>query len=1285
IVDSPTKVDSNGDLEYTRSVTDFHQKFPKAGKVEAIRTCKASNDDEYCDGDKLSSRTVTYHEKTTASDSLYWIVAKDDTSITYPLAGGTKELSRSETSIAYADLDIYGNISKVVSQINNGFSTVKVTKEFDFDTTDTSWRNKLDYNTVQYETVTGSAVHETSLDPIKKVKTSYTWTDERLPDLVTTEPLLPANDSGKKVVVDTDYNVYGLPTEVSTYESGNLNDARKVSTTYSDDGSSVAADGYFVYEVTNAEDHNVKTTTDPSHGQALSVTQNGLTSWTDYDVFGRAEEITPPTDTGQPTYIRFADCNNGCDGINDSNIRYKTTSYQVGAPTTVAYKDKFNRVIYSKLEKFDGTASYNKVVYNRLGQKTFESVPSSATDETKGVSFEAYDLLGRLTSKTVSQPYDQSMVVAYSYVDNTTNIEVTGLEKTLTMSRTYGSDGKLIKTTQNDGTQDIVTQYAYDAMSNPIVLQDANGNAIRAKYNAMGQKDYVDDPNMGTKNFTYTEFGELLSETDANGNTYYFVYDDLGRLTYRYLNLLPTDTNQDMAEASFSYDAQCEGALDSEARLDLSGSESFSKTYSYDAWCRSSDVTTNIDGTEFKTSTVYDGNYGRVKGVLYPNKLLSETIYNSRGYATKTQNPLTNYVYHEVTSMDARGLVLTANKANGILNEGFEYWDETGQMKLVYAQTTNGASQRHRIEYIYDSFGNLKTQTTESMRSSLVSSIETYTYDKLHRLTKSARTVDGVPLNDINYDYDKVGNIKFKDDYANNYLYGDANKSSGNAGPNAIYSINKIGEGTKTFGYDNNGNLKNGDGKLISYNAFNKPVSISRNGITSRFYYGADQMRYKQVKEGRANGDEVTLYIDKVFEVISYNGETQKKLYLGDAIITETSSGGQTAHKMSFVHRDRLGSVVTITDENGDVVDNKSFDPFGKPRKGTMEDVDPPTLRDVAYADGFISTLDDLKLETRRGFTDHEHLDDAQLIHMNGRVYDYNLGRFLSVDPFIQEPGNSQSMNPYSYIMNNPLAGTDPSGYLAVLIPYIVKGGGYALAAWGAVETAEVVGETVAKYQLDELTATDAAITATAAAGEAFLMKRLKIVENLADAAGTGLKKLKDKLTSVETNNGQQPMKNTGESSTLGAKAEEAVDNARASGKGYGNKGGAAGAAEVPDETARITGKKYYQGASKDIKPEEAHPVVREVYAEIPDQKGMRGAGHGRCAEASMCTQILGDVEKATGKEITTVEQAKKYLSGTKMDVRNTKNNAVKEPKEACKSCAPTQDKLGIIDVNREK
>jgi hypothetical protein len=48
---------------------------------------------------------------------------------------------------------------------------------------------------------------------------------------------------------------------------------------------------------------------------------------------------------------------------------------------------------------------------------------------------------------------------------------------------------------------------------------------------------------------------------------------------------------------------------------------------------------------------------------------------------------------------------------------------------------------------------------------------------------------------------------------------------------------------------------------------------------------------------------------------------------------------------------------------------------------------------------------------------------------MNGRVFDYNVGRFTGVDPFIQFPLNSQSLNPYSYILNNPLSGTDPTGY----------------------------------------------------------------------------------------------------------------------------------------------------------------------------------------------------------------------------------------------------------------
>lgn len=74
------------------------------------------------------------------------------------------------------------------------------------------------------------------------------------------------------------------------------------------------------------------------------------------------------------------------------------------------------------------------------------------------------------------------------------------------------------------------------------------------------------------------------------------------------------------------------------------------------------------------------------------------------------------------------------------------------------------------------------------------------------------------------------------------------------------------------------------------------------------------------------------------------------------------------------------------------------------------------------------NNIPDTDMASRRGFTDHEHLDEVEIIHMNGRVYDCNLGRFMSVDPSTQGSG-SQGVNPSSYVMNNPMSFTDPRGY----------------------------------------------------------------------------------------------------------------------------------------------------------------------------------------------------------------------------------------------------------------
>ncbi len=1006
IVDSPSGI---------RSVTDFHQKFPLAGQIESVRTCLVSDNDALCSNEPLSQMEITSDYKNTTNDKVFWVIPTQSVEETFDLTDRSKRLSKQTRSINLSDTDSFGNILKSSQTVDNGYSEVKTTTVNAFDNDeDIWWVNKLTQSQVTTQTLNNtSGVYDSSLDSTKALQTDYTWTAERKVDVMITSV---TQGEGKTISVNTDYNSYGLPIKVTTASSGETD--RVVETGYSDDG-------YFV-EWIDSGLGKAYSEVNPNHGQPDSTTDiNGLITQYQYDAFGRAEQITPPT--GQPLYTRFAWCEGDCDGhgFNNSisdNIVYKQTSYQAGAPQSVMYKDKLNRTIATATEGFsENDWVYTTMSYDELGRQTKATHPSYNGSNTKGTHYQRYDVLGRLTEKAIDQAYNQQMEVAYSYHGHRTDIVATSTDKVLNMSRTYSSNGQLIQTTDAD---DSVTQYAYDAMGNPIVLSDPNGNAITAEYNGLGQKKYVSDPNMGTKTFSYTGFGEVHSETDANKDTYRYAYDTQGRLTERYLN--------DNLEASFTFDTASQGnsgyCIGLPSIETSENDNSFSRSYAYDGYCRPITTTTTIDEESFTNQTQYDDNYGRVKGTVYPTGITLESRYNDRGYLTEQRNGQSGYVYHQVTEVDARGQVLNALKADGILTESSEYDENSGQMLSVHTHATNGGTQRHRIDYVsYDGFGNLTSQQVETTQSdgSVLTTTETYAYDNLHRLTQSA--LEG---NAINYAYDAAGNLTQKDDYASSFTYGNSTKSNRKAGPNAVYEITKVGGDTAYFDYDDNGNLLSGDGKTLTYNAFNKPVSISKNTITSRFYYGSDQMRYKQVKEGQSGGDETTLYIGKAYEEIRYDDKVIKKSYLGDSIITETEENNSTDYQIGFVHRDRLGSVVTITDETGQVIDNKSYDPFGKPRKANLEKVTPATLTNIASIENYLTTDNAIDLTTRRGFTDHEHLDDAELIHMNGRVYDYNLGRFLSVDPYVQFVGNSQGINPYSYIMNNPLAGTDPSGYV---------------------------------------------------------------------------------------------------------------------------------------------------------------------------------------------------------------------------------------------------------------
>lgn len=80
-------------------------------------------------------------------------------------------------------------------------------------------------------------------------------------------------------------------------------------------------------------------------------------------------------------------------------------------------------------------------------------------------------------------------------------------------------------------------------------------------------------------------------------------------------------------------------------------------------------------------------------------------------------------------------------------------------------------------------------------------------------------------------------------------------------------------------------------------------------------------------------------------------------------------------------------------------------------------------------ADGTDAPACNLVSSTKRGFTNQEMIDALCLVNLNASVYDPVIGRFLSADDVVDDPTNLQHLNRYSYVNNNPLSFTDPTGH----------------------------------------------------------------------------------------------------------------------------------------------------------------------------------------------------------------------------------------------------------------
>ncbi|MFM9988352.1 RHS repeat-associated core domain-containing protein [Flavobacterium sp.] len=241
--------------------------------------------------------------------------------------------------------------------------------------------------------------------------------------------------------------------------------------------------------------------------------------------------------------------------------------------------------------------------------------------------------------------------------------------------------------------------------------------------------------------------------------------------------------------------------------------------------------------------------------------------------------------------------------------------------------------------------------------------------------------------------------------------------------------------------YATRGNLN------VTYNAFKSPIQIEEIGIDKlSFEYNAMQQR-SAMYYGSTNTDKILRPYRKYY---SADGSMEIKYTLAGSIVEfVTYIGGDAysapllvkkidnaAYNNYYLHRDYLGSIVAITNDTGAIVEKRHFDAWGNIIK--VQDGSGNNLTKLTFSD--------------RGYTGHEHLQSVGLIHMNGRLYDPKLHRFLQPDNYVQDPYNTQNYNRYGYVLNNPLKRTDPSGEeygvgVAIIIAVAVAVATYTISA----------------------------------------------------------------------------------------------------------------------------------------------------------------------------------------------------------------------------------------------
>ncbi|CAH1691233.1 hypothetical protein CHELA1G11_20852 [Hyphomicrobiales bacterium] len=587
-----------------------------------------------------------------------------------------------------------------------------------------------------------------------------------------------------------------------------------------------------------------------------------------------------------------------------------------------------------------------------------------------------YDALDRLVLTT--NPDNTTVTTSYQAspdaFDQTTVVDELG-RTTIAHRDAYGNTVFLDRF--NWGLRNRMSMQ-YDAVDRLFRVTDQPGNLWVYGYNSLSNRVSALDPNLGQWWYAYDLAGNLTEQVDAKTQYTTFTYDGLRRVKTK---TLLAYTPQASTTTS-SYDETRPGYANG-GKLTTVTDPAGTIRYDYDANGRPVKTSWQVDGTTYAlTATLDIGGY--IRGKTYPDGDQIGTpgqpwTYDIYGSLKTIPSLISNIDYN------ARRQTTAITYANGV-STSFVYNDARGWLNSY--TTTRGASV-----YLGGTYSRAATGRINSITAPVGSPADgwtwTYTYDDIDQLL-SATHLDFPGLLSQSFTYDAAFNMT-SNSQLGTYTY----PAPGQPRPHTPTQV-----GASAYSYDANGNLLAGSNRTYTWDGDNRPATVTMvTGITTAMTYGPDSARLKKVANtGPNRTPQTTLYLGPEIERGS-DGVWQKYPY------PDINKRGTAA---TFLHRDHLATVRSITDASGAEVLHRIYRPYGQI---------PITTSTFKEAKAFIGERQDT---------------ETGLLYLNARFYDPALGRFISPDWFLPtDPG--VGTNRYAYAFNDPINKSDPNGHFAII------------------------------------------------------------------------------------------------------------------------------------------------------------------------------------------------------------------------------------------------------------